>query len=141
MVTRKTQVISSNFFALAREISDLVLRISSALRSFPIFLILDFLRLLDAHGKVLKFCINVQKDLAKLLNGLLDLAFYWVTITSIFYSSGTSFLSWMKLYIWNWLEALNMKLLPLLRNGKYTNCFRLFNFHNYLKWDNFCHYE
>ena len=94
MVTKKTQVISSNF-ALAREISDLVLRISSALRSFPIFLTLDFLRLLDAQGNVLKFRINLQKDLTKLLNGLLNLAFYWVTITYIFRSSDTSFLSWM----------------------------------------------
>ena len=34
IVTKKTQVISSNFFVLAQEISDLVPRISSTLRSF-----------------------------------------------------------------------------------------------------------
>ena len=94
MVTNKTQVISSNFFVLALKISDLVPRISSALRRFPVFLCFfsDFPRLLDAQRKVLKLCINVQKNLTKLLNGLLDLPFYWVAITSIFRSSDTSFL-------------------------------------------------
>ena len=95
MVIKKTQVISSNFFVLAREISDIVPRISSVLRRLPIFLTLDFPQLLGAQGEMLKFRINVQRDLTELLNGLLDLPFYWVTITSIFRFSDTSFLSWM----------------------------------------------
>ena len=95
MVIKKTQVISSNFFVLAREISDIVTRISSVLRRLPIFVTLDFPQLLGAQGEMLKFRINVQKDLIELLNGLLDLPFYWVTITSIFRFSDTSFLSWM----------------------------------------------
>ena len=95
MVIKKTQVISSNFFVLAREISDIVPRISSVLRRLLIFLTLDFPQLLGAQGEMLKFRINVQKDLIELLNGLLDLPFNWVTITSIFRFSDTSFLSWM----------------------------------------------
>ena len=74
MVTKKTQVvISSNLFALAQQISDLIPRIVGALRSFPIFLNLDFPQLLDSQGKVLKFRINVQREIAKILNGLLNL--------------------------------------------------------------------
>ena len=45
MVTKKTQVVFSNLFVLAREISDLIPRRASALRSFPIFLNLDFPKL------------------------------------------------------------------------------------------------
>ena len=56
MVTKKTQVVSSNLFVLAQEISDLFLRISNVLRSFPVFLRLDFPQLLDTQGKILKFC-------------------------------------------------------------------------------------
>ena len=41
------------------------------------------------------FRINIQKDLTKLLNGLLDLLFYWVPITSIFHVADIGFLSWM----------------------------------------------
>ena len=73
MVTKKTQVVFSNLFVLAQEISDLIPRIASALRSFPIFLNLDFPQLLDIQGKMLKFRINVQKDLTKFLIGLLTL--------------------------------------------------------------------
>ena len=70
MVTKKTQVVFSNLFVLVREISDLIPRIA---RSFPIFLNLDFPQLLDSQGKMLKFRINVQKDLSKLLIRLLTL--------------------------------------------------------------------
>ena len=73
MVTKKTQVVFSNLFVLVREISDLIHRIASALRSFTIFLNLDFSQLLDSQGKMLKFRINVQKDLTKLLIRLLTL--------------------------------------------------------------------
>ena len=41
------------------------------------------------------FRINIQKDLTKFLNGLLDLPFYWVPITSIFHFADIGFLSWM----------------------------------------------
>ena len=44
-------------------------------------------------------------------------------------------------YIWNRLEALKTMLLPLAKNGRYTNWFGSFHFHNYLKWDDFCHHE
>ena len=40
-------------------------------------------------------------------------------------------------YIWNRLEALETMLLPL----GFKNWFGSFHFHNYLKWDDFCHYE
>ena len=73
MVTKKTQVVSSNLIALAREISDLIPRAARALRNFPIFLNLDFPQLLDSQRNMLKFLINVEKDLTKLLNGLLNL--------------------------------------------------------------------
>ena len=63
MITKKTQVASSNLSLLPREISDLLPRITSTLRSFPIFLNLDFQQLLDTQGKIMEFCINVQKDL------------------------------------------------------------------------------
>ena len=46
MVAKKTQVVSSNLFVLAREISD---RIPKIIRSFPIFLNLDFSQLLDRY--------------------------------------------------------------------------------------------
>ena len=95
MVTKTTQIVSSNLFVPAREISDLSPRITSALRSFPIFLNIDFPQLLDIQEKMLKFHINVQKDLTKLMNGLLDLPFCWVTITSIFRSANIGFFPWM----------------------------------------------
>ena len=66
MVTKKTQVISSNFFALVREISDLVSRISSALRSFPIFFSIDFLRLLDAERKGVEISYHCTKRFNKI---------------------------------------------------------------------------
>ena len=56
MVTKKTQVVSSNLFVLAQEISDLFLRISNVLRRFPVFLSLDLPQLLDTQGQMLKFC-------------------------------------------------------------------------------------
>ena len=85
MVTKVTQIVPSNLFVPAREISDLL----------PIFLNIDFPQLLDIQEKMLKFHINVQKDLTKLMNGLLDLPFCWVTITSIFRSANIGFFPWM----------------------------------------------
>ena len=43
--------------------------------------------------------------------------------------------------VWNRLEALKMRLLPLAKNGRNVNLFGLFYFHNPIKWDNICHYE
>ena len=34
-----------------------------------------------------------------------------------------------------------MRLLLLAKNGRNANWYGLFHSHNYLKWDNFCHYE
>ena len=51
MVTKVTQIVPSNLFVPAREISDLL----------PIFLNIDFPQLLDIQEKMLKFHINVQK--------------------------------------------------------------------------------
>ena len=51
MVTKKTQVVFSNLFVLAREISDLIPGITSALRSFPIFFNLDFPQLFDRYPR------------------------------------------------------------------------------------------
>ena len=65
MVTKVTQIVSFNLFVPAREISDLIPRITSALRSFPIFLNIDFPQLLDIQEKMLKFHINVQKRFKK----------------------------------------------------------------------------
>ena len=95
MFTKETQRISSNLFVLGRKFSNSVPRASSALRYFPTFFALDFSQLSDALRKRFKFHINMQQGLKKLLNGLLDLSFYWVIITFIFRSSNTSFLSWM----------------------------------------------
>ena len=81
MVTKKTQVVSSNLIALAREISDLIPRTARALRNFPIFLNLDFPQLLDSQRNMLKFLINVEKDLTKLLNGLLNLCRSYLILT------------------------------------------------------------
>ena len=91
MVAKKTQVVSSTSFVLAREISGLISRITS----FPIFLNLDFPQPFNTQGKMLKFRINIQKHLTKLLHGLLDLPFYWVPITSIFPSTDIGFLFWI----------------------------------------------
>ena len=44
-------------------------------------------------------------------------------------------------YISNRLEVLKTMLPPLAKNRRYTNWFGSFHFHNYLKWDDFCHYE
>ena len=100
--TKKTQGISSNLLVLGREVSNFVPTASSTLRNFPTFFALDFPQLSDALRKSLKFHINVRQGLKKLLNGLLDLSFYWfiissiwVIISSIFLSSNTSFLCWM----------------------------------------------
>ena len=94
MVTKKTQVVSFNLFVLGWEISDLVPTINSTLKCFIILLNLDFPQLLNTQGKVLRFRINVKKDLTKLLNKLLDLPFHWMTITFIFCSPDIGFLSW-----------------------------------------------
>ena len=91
MVTKKTQVVSSTSFVLAREISDLISRITS----FPIFLNLDFPQLFNTQEKMLKLRINIQKHLMKLPHGLLDLPFHWVPITSIFLSTDIGFLFWI----------------------------------------------
>ena len=149
MVTKKTQVVSSNLFVLALEISDFFPRTASALRSFPVFLSLDFPRLLDSQRNMLKFLINVEKDLTKLLNRLLNLCLPYTYIHSfIGFPSHPFFVSPILVSrlgcnycIWNWLKALNMKLLRLEKNGKCTNWFGLLHFHIYLKWYNFCHYK
>ena len=93
--SKKTEGISSNLFVLGWEFSNFVPGASSALRSFLTFLALDFPQLSDALRKRLKFHINERHGLKILLNGLLDLSFYWVIISSIFRSSNTSLLSWM----------------------------------------------
>ena len=96
VVTKNTHGASSNLFALCRELSDFVPRASSALRSFPTYLALNFPHFLDARGKRLKFQINMQPGFKKFLSGLLDLSFYWVTNTHLFFRfSNASFLSWM----------------------------------------------
>ena len=51
MVTKRTQVVSSNLFVLAREISDLIPRITSTLRSFTVFFNLDFPELFDKYPR------------------------------------------------------------------------------------------
>ena len=84
------QGISSNLLAVGRKFFSFVPRASSTLRNFPTFLALDFSQLSDALTKRLKFHINVRQGLKKVLNGLLDLSFYWVIISSIFRSSNTS---------------------------------------------------
>ena len=94
-VTNKTQGVSSNLFELGWKLSYFDPRASSTFGNFSTFLALDFPQLVDALGKRLKFQVSVKQDLKELLNGLLDLFFYWVTITSIFRSSNTSFLLWM----------------------------------------------
>ena len=66
MVAKKTQVVSSNLFVLAREISDLIPKIISALRSFPIFLNLDFSQLLDRYqGKDVEILYQCTKRFNK----------------------------------------------------------------------------
>ena len=117
MGTKKTQAVSSKLLVLAREISDFMPMITSAFRSFPSFFNLDFPHLLDTQGKML----------------FPSHPFFVAPI--LFSCLGCN------CCIWNWLKGLNMKLLPLVKNGKYTNWFGLFHFHNYLKWDNFCRYK
>ena len=51
MVTKKIQVVSSNLFVFAREISDFIPWITSALRGFPIFLNLGFPQLFDRYPR------------------------------------------------------------------------------------------
>ena len=87
--------ICSNIFALGLKFSDFVPKASSVLRNFPTFLALDFPQLSDVLRKRVKFHINLWKVLKRVLNGLLDLSLYWVTITSIFLSSNTGLLSKM----------------------------------------------
>ena len=102
MVTKKTQGVSSNLFALGHKFSNFVPSTSGARRNFPNFFALDFPQLLYALRKKLKFHLNVEQGFKKLLNGLLDLSFWGVT--SIFRSSNTvslvRFLSlWMEIKI------------------------------------------
>ena len=143
MFTKKTQGISSKLFVLGRKFSNFVPRASSVLRNFPTFLALDFSQLSDALRKRLKFHIIVRQGFKKLLNGLVDLSFYWVIISSIFRSSNTSFLSWMwLLYLRHCrLEVLKTTVPSFAKNEKYANWFGSFDFHIYLKWDNMRHYE
>ena len=143
MFTKKTQGISSKLFVLGRKFFNFVPRASSVLRNFPTFLALDFSQLSDALRKRLKCHIIVRQGFKKLLNGLIDLSFYWVIISSIFRSSNTRFLSWMWLLYLKYcrLEALKTMLPPFAKNEKYTNWFGSFDFHIYLKWDNMLHYE
>ena len=93
--TKKMQGLSTNLFVLGRKFSKFVSMASSALGNFPTFLALDFSQLSGPLRKRLKFHNNVWQDLNILLNGLLDLSFYWVIISSIFRYSNTSFLSWI----------------------------------------------
>ena len=95
IVIKKMQGVSSNLIVLGWKFSNFVPRASKAVRIFPTTFTLDFSQLLDSLGKRLEFHIKVQEGLKKLLNGLLDLSFYWLTIKSIFRPSNTSYLSWM----------------------------------------------
>ena len=92
IVTKKTQGISSKLFVLGQKFSNFVSRASGTFRNSLMFFALDFWQLSDALRKRLKY-INVQQGLKRILNGLLDLYFYWVTITSVFCSFNTNFLS------------------------------------------------
>ena len=95
MFREKMQGISSKLFVLGRKFSNFVPRASSTLRNFPVFFALKIWQLSDGLRKSLKFHINVQQGFKRLLNGLLDLPFYWVIITYIFRSSIASVLAWV----------------------------------------------
>ena len=93
---KNLQGVSSNIFVLLESFSFLFsghLALLGTVR--PSMLLIFFYLLLDGLGKKSKFSINVQQGLKNLLNGLVDLSFYWVTITSIFRLSNTIFWSWM----------------------------------------------
>ena len=84
----------------------------SAPRNFPIFLALDFPQLLDVLRNGLKFHIEREQGLKKLLNVFLDISCYIVTITSTL-----SFLQF-KLIVLD--RSLNTRLLPIAKHGKNT---------------------
>ena len=141
MFTKKTQGISSKLFVLGRKFFNFVPRASSVLRNFPTFLALDFSQLSDALRKRLKCHIIVRQGFKKLLNGLIDLSFYWVIISSIFRSSNTRFLYWMWLLYLKYIISSEGGAAPFPKNERYTNWFGSFDFHIYLKLDNLRHYE
>ena len=101
----------------------------SAPRNFPIFLALDFPQLLDVLRNGLKFHIEREQGLKKLLN-------YLVTITSTL-----SFLQF-KLIVLD--RSLNTRLPPIAKHGKNTGIqtdsdYLIFIvIQNYLKKDDFC---
>ena len=73
---------------------------------------------------------------------LLDLAFYWVTITSIFFSSSnTNFLFYMWLLHLKYIRSLEYDAIPFSKKGRNTNWLKLIYFLNHIKWDDICHYE
>ena len=103
-------------------------RAFSALINFPIFLALDFLLLLDVWRNRLKFHIDLEQDLKKLLNMFLDLSCYLVTIAS------TILFLQCKLIVLN--RSLEDEVAPSSKTWvdyRNTNGFGLFHFHSYLK--------
>ena len=129
MVTKNTEGISSNSIVLFQKFADFIPRASSALRSFPTFLALDFSDLLDALGKMLKLHIIIQPGLKKLLDGFLDLSFYRVNNTSIFSFLQCKFLALDLIFIFlKIIEALKTRLLSLTKNGKKYKMTRIISF-------------
>ena len=82
------------------------------------FLVLDF----PVVRTLGKFHINLQYCLKKLLASLLDLSFYWVTITSIFLFLQHKFLvSDVINCVLNRLEVLESNLLPSAKDRRSSN--------------------
>ena len=108
---------------------------------FPILHTLGLSKLLDALWKRLKLQINVKAMFKKHLNGLIKLQnFYWDSITSnIFVRSiqafyiGCDYCIWNRKKLWRWGSS--------LEDRTNTYGFKLLDFHNHLKWDNFCLYQ
>ena len=55
-----------------------------------------------------------------------------------FRSSNTSFLSCLIIFV---KKIKNLEHKVFAKNRRNTNLFGLFYFHNYLEWENLCHYE
>ena len=120
-------------FATPSSMYDVCVKLSqnfrafSALRNYPMFFPPDFPQLLDALGKSLKFHFNMW-SLQKLLNALLDLYFYWFSITCIFRSSRATSLSWMWFsYLSSRSEDLKTRLF-LFKKWEEYKLFRIISF-------------
>lgn len=133
MITKKC-----NLIVLCRKFTSYIPRASSKLSVLPS---LDLPQLLDVMGKRLKFHLNARQGFKKVLNGLVDLSCYPVTVTSFFCFSITRFLSRIWLFYLKQIKSLEDAPAPICKKWEEYRLIRISTFSYHLKWGDFYHYE